>query len=69
MTHLGPTTLSAAEQEAIPTWPTITAGRDPISERNLREIVAEPVWERQVPTWSQLSGIRLERRKHRDCRS
>ncbi len=61
--------LAPAIQEAILTWPPITAGLDPISERNLREIVAESVWERQVPAWSQLSGIRRERGKHHECRS
>jgi len=61
--------LAPEIQGAILTWPPITAGRDPISERSLREIVAEPVWERQVSAWSQLPGIHRERRKHHECRS
>jgi hypothetical protein len=47
------TLLAPRIQEAILAWPPITAGRDPISERSLREIVAEPVWERQISVWSR----------------
>ena len=30
-------------------------GRDSITERSLRAIVAEPVWERQVPRWAAIA--------------
>ena len=38
----------------------ITAGRDPINERVLRAIVAEPVWRRQMVMWNDLSGRSVE---------
>ena len=58
--------LAPEIQDAILTWPPITEGRDPVTERSLRTILAVPVWERQVPAWSQLFGIRRERRKHHE---
>ena len=40
--------LAPAIQEEILTMPSVTGGRDRITERALRAIVAEPVWEQQV---------------------
>ena len=42
--------LAPAIQEAILTIQ-ITEGRDPISERSLRSVVAEPDWEQQQKLW------------------
>jgi hypothetical protein len=48
-------TLVAPEiQEAILTWPPIVAGRDLITERTLRAIVAEPPWPNQIALWNAL---------------
>jgi hypothetical protein len=45
-------TLLAPEiQKAILTWPAITEGRDPITERTLRASVAEPDWATQAVVW------------------
>ena len=49
MPHLSPTTLTTDEQRLI-----LGVGRDPITERTLRPIVAEPVWERQSQLWVSL---------------
>ena len=48
------TLLAPAVQEAILALPSVTVGRDPITERTLRPIVAEPVWEMQLDMWWQL---------------
>ena len=48
------TLLAPAIQDEILSMPPITAGRDPITERTLRPIVAEAVWEQQVTLWRQL---------------
>ena len=45
------TLLAPAIQEAILAMPPVTAGRDPVSERTLRPIVAEAVWEVQLRSW------------------
>ena len=45
------TLLAPTIQEEILALPPVTVGRDPITERTLRPIVAEPVWERQVALW------------------
>ena len=55
------TLLAPAIQEAILALPPITAGRDRITERTLRPIVAEPVWDRQSALWRQVSCARLSR--------
>ena len=52
--------LAPAIQEAILAMPPVTVGRDPITERSLRAIVAEPVWERQIAAWSSLTGPRID---------
>jgi hypothetical protein len=47
-------TLLAPEiQEEILTTLQVTVGRDAVTERMLRSIVAEPVWERQFVAWRQ----------------
>ena len=47
-------TLLAPEiQEAILAMPPVTAGRDAITERTLRPIVAQPNWETQRALWSR----------------
>ena len=43
------TLLAPAIQEAILDLPPAT--RDPITERQLREIVTEPLWEKQMRLW------------------
>jgi len=48
-------------QEAILEMPSVTKGRDPVSERNLRGIVAEADWKRQVPRWDGLLHARPTR--------
>lgn len=41
-------------QEAILNLPPVTEGRDPITERDLRPLVAEMCWGRQRGFWAQL---------------
>lgn len=48
------TLLAPAIQEEILALPPVTVGRDPITERALRPIAAEPVWERQIEMWHRL---------------
>jgi len=48
------TLLAPAIQAEILALPPVTAGRDTISERALRPIVVETVWERQVALWRRL---------------
>jgi hypothetical protein len=52
--------LAPTIQGEILAMPPVTSGRDPISERALRSIVAEPLWERQGALWNQ----RLYTRAH-----
>ena len=52
MTQIMNLLLLAPEiQEAILDLPPVTNGRDPISERRLRRIVAEPDWTKQRALW------------------
>ena len=46
--------LAPAIQEEILDLPLVTEGRDPISERQLRPITAEPMWQRQLEMWRAL---------------
>jgi hypothetical protein len=46
--------LAPAIQEEILALPPVTAGRDPISERTLRPIVAEPDWQAQSELWTRM---------------
>jgi hypothetical protein len=50
--------LAPAIQEEVLAMPPVTVGRDPITERTLRPIVAEPVWGRQLPAWRSLTARR-----------
>ena len=56
MTQIANLLLLAPEiQEAILDLPPATNGRDPISERALRRIVAEPDWTRQRLLWDEVT--------------
>ena len=48
------TLLAPAIQAEILALPPVRVGRDTITERTLRPIVAEPVWEMQLEMWWQL---------------
>ncbi len=57
MTQIMNLLLLAPEiQEAIVDLPSITNGRDPITERALRRIVAEVDWERQRELWNEVKS-------------
>jgi hypothetical protein len=61
VTQMANLTLLAPEiQEAILAWPPITEGRDPVTERTLRVIVAVPDWGRQADSWTKI-GLPLGR--------
>ncbi len=47
--------LSPAIQEAILELPPVTNGRDPVSERALRQIVAESNWTKQRSLWDEVN--------------
>lgn len=46
-------------QEEILFLPLTTARQDPLSEREMRSIVAEPCWEKQREMWRNLIGARF----------
>jgi len=48
--------LAPEIQEAILTLPPVTKGRDTVTERTLRRIVAEAEWDRQRLLWNDVSG-------------
>jgi hypothetical protein len=48
--------LAPDTQEAILLLPRTASGRDPISERQIRRIVATPSWDRQRMLWQDLRG-------------
>jgi len=48
--------LAPAIQAEILAMPPVTRGRDTITERTLRPIVAEPMWERQIVAWRAIPG-------------
>ena len=55
MTQIMNLLLLAPElQDAILDLPLVTSGRDPVSERALRRIVAEADWERQRELWDEV---------------
>ncbi len=55
MTQIASLLLLAPEiQEAILDLPPVTNGRDPVSERQLRPIVAEPNWDQQLELWNEV---------------
>ena len=45
--------LAPEIQEAILDLPAVISGRDPVTERQLRVVVTETEWSRQVVTWTQ----------------
>ncbi len=47
--------LAPQIQEAIIDLPLVTNGRDPITERQLRPIAAEPHWNRQLEIWRRIN--------------
>ena len=56
VTQLSALLLLAPEiQEAIFDLPLVTNRRDPVSERALRQIVAEPDWTRQRLLWDEVT--------------
>jgi len=46
--------LAPTIQEAILAMPPVTSGRDPVTERQLRPLTAEPNWDRQLSMWRQI---------------
>ncbi len=46
--------LAPEIQMEILELPLVEQGRDPISERQLRPIVAEPDWQRQMELWNEV---------------
>jgi len=49
--------LAPEIQEAILDLPPVINGRDPINERQLREIVAQTDWGRQMGLWNKVCGL------------
>ena len=47
--------LAPGIQEAVLGMPLVTNGRDPVTERQLRPIAAEPDWNRQLSMWRQIN--------------
>ena len=57
MTQIASLLLLAPEiQEAIVDLPPVKNGRDPVSERALRRIVAESDWNRQLELWNEVKS-------------
>ncbi len=46
-------------QETLLFLPLVTAGRDPIAERNLRRLTAIPRWDRQRKAWREMRAADL----------
>ncbi len=46
--------LAPEIQMEILELPLVTTGRDPVSERQLRRIVAEADWQRQIELWNEV---------------
>ena len=49
--------LAPEIQESILALPSVATGRDPVSERQLRPIVADPNWNRQLAMWRKIHGL------------
>jgi hypothetical protein len=59
VTQIANLTLLAPDiQEALLFLPPVQSGRDPITERDLRPIAAEPNWARQRAMWARVMGPR-----------
>ncbi len=57
LTQIANLTLLAPDiQEAILFLPPVVKGREPITERHLRPLVAEPDWQRQRAQWERLTA-------------
>jgi len=59
-------------QEAILALPRVEAGRDPITERELRPIAAIPDWRKQRAAWRAVLADEIQGRNQppaRDCRT
>ena len=48
--------LAPEIQEAVLDMPLVTNGHDTITERQLRPIVAEPDWNKQLSMWRQINA-------------
>ena len=46
--------LAPSIQEAILFMPRVPAGRDAVTERSLRRIVAEADWDKQITLWNAI---------------
>ena len=46
--------LAPSIQEVILFMPRVSKGRDPLTERSLRTIVAETDWDRQITLWNAI---------------
>lgn len=56
LTQIMDLTLLAPDiQEAVLFLPQISSGRDPLSERKLRRIAANPLWDSQRAHWKSIS--------------
>lgn len=44
-------------QETLLFLPPVTRGKDPITERELREVVAEVDWVRQRRSWARIANL------------
>lgn len=51
------TLLCPTIQAEILALPPVTVGRDVVTERSLRPIVAEAVWERQLAMWNEIHDV------------
>ncbi len=59
LTQIANLTLLAPDiQEAILFFPPLVNDREPITERHLRPLVAEPDWQRQRALWKRLTARR-----------
>ncbi len=59
LTQIANLTLLAPDiQEAILFLPPVVNDREPITERHLRPLVAEPDWQRQRALWKRLTARR-----------
>ncbi len=47
--------LAPRIQEAVLDLPLVTNGRDPVTERQVRPITAEPDWNKQLTMWRQIN--------------
>jgi alkylated DNA nucleotide flippase Atl1 len=52
------TLLAPGIQEEILFLPRVQNGHDPIAERNIRKITAEPIWINQKPLWEEVNTSR-----------